>query len=70
METFVTDLGYCVKETIDGLDVYEDDYFVCELKGHTFANYTYNEKIDNDKLDSAIKDEIEAVKFLYELRLR
>jgi hypothetical protein len=64
MKEYTTELGYYVKETIDGLDVYEDGEFVCELTNKTLAHYTYNGKVDDDKLETDIKEEIDCQDFL------
>lgn len=65
MKEHITELGYYVKETIDGLDVYKDDgTFVCSLDNKTLADYTYNGAVDNDKLDADIEEEIEVSDFL------
>jgi hypothetical protein len=51
---------YVVRETTDGLDVYEDDNLVCELEGYTLRNfYDEWENIDEDELYQAIQEEIE-----------
>jgi hypothetical protein len=68
MEQYKTQLGYIVKETIDGLDVYEDEKFVCELTGHTLNDYRYNGKINDDILECAIKEEIEVIEFLDKMK--
>jgi hypothetical protein len=65
MSTYETELGYIVKETIDGLDVTEDGEFVCELYGKTLDSYRdENDDIDDDKLESDIKETIEVADFL------
>ena len=65
MSTYETELGYIVKETITGLDVTEDGEFVCELYGKTLDSYRdENDDIDDDKLESDIKEIIEAAEFL------
>lgn len=64
MSKHETELGYLVVEQINGLDVYEDGQIVCELSGQTLADYTYNGKINDDKLEQAIKEEIEVGEFL------
>ena len=65
MSTYETELGYIVKETISGLDVTEDGEFVCELYGKTLDSYrAENDDIDDDKLESDIKETIEAAEFL------
>ena len=63
----VTELGYLVKETISGLDVYDDHGdFVCEISRATLGNFTYDGKVDDDKLEQAIKDQIEVEEFIDE----
>jgi hypothetical protein len=65
MSTYETELGYIVKETISGLDVTEDGEFVCELYGKTLDSYRdENDDIDDDKLESDIKETIEVADFL------
>lgn len=64
MKEYTTELGYYVRETIDGLDVYEDGTIVCSLDNKTLAHYTYNGKVNDDKLDADIKEEIEVCDFL------
>lgn len=54
-----TQLGYNVKETSYGLDVYKDEKFVCELLGFSLANFSYNGEVNDDELENYIKDEIE-----------
>ena len=65
MSTYETELGYIVKETISGLDVTEDGEFVCELYGKTLDSYRdENDDIDDDKLESDIKETVEVADFL------
>jgi len=64
MGTYETELGYIVRETLTGLDVTEDGEFVCELYGKTLDNYRYDGDIDDDKLESDIKETIEVADFL------
>ena len=71
MGIYETELGYQVRETIDGLDVYEDGQLVCELSGKTLNDYRYivgddddYSEINDDKLEAAIKEEIEVMEFL------
>ena len=65
METFITDLGYEVTETLMGLEVRDDDgKHVCVLDGETLADYTYDGKIDSDELDNAINEMIETEDFI------
>lgn len=69
MSIYQTPLGYVVTETIDGLDVTEDDKFVCELRGKSLANFRYSvddeySEVDDDKLEDAIKEQVEIEEFL------
>ena len=64
MGVYETELGYIVRETLTGLDVTEDGEFVCELYGKTLDNYRYDGDIDDDKLESDIKETIEVADFL------
>lgn len=64
METFITDLGYEVTETLMGLEVCEDGKHVCVLDGETLSDYTYDDVIDSEELDNAIKDMIETEDFI------
>lgn len=50
--------SYLVIEVIGGLDAYSDDLLVCCLNGKTLADFSYDEKVDTDKLESAILEEI------------
>lgn len=50
--------SYLVIEVIGGLDAYSDDLLVCSLNGKTLADFSYDEKVDTDKLESAILEEI------------
>ena len=59
MEKYETELGYTVQETIEGLDVYENGEIVCVLHGKTLDDYRYDGEIDDDHLESAIKEEID-----------
>ena len=62
MSIYQTELGYVVRETTSGLDVYEDvemNNFVCELSGVSLDNFRYDEDVDDDKLEAAIKEELE-----------
>lgn len=60
--------NYLVIEVIGGLDAYCDDVLVCCLHGKTFAHFSYDGKIDKDKLEKAIEDEIELVDLVEKLR--
>lgn len=64
MGIYETELGYIVRETLTGLDVTEDGEFVCELYGKTLDNYRYDGDIDDDKLESDIKETVEVADFL------
>ena len=61
MNNIETANGYLVVERIGGLDVYREDIFVCELCGKSFSDFTYDEEIDSDELDSAIEDELDTL---------
>ena len=64
MNTHITRLGYVVKETTYGLNIYENGDFVCELTGARMADFTYNGKVDDNKLEDAIEEELECEEFL------
>ena len=69
MGTYETELGYQVRETIDGLDVTEDGEFVCELTGKTLNDYRTDKDdedsdIDDDLLEADIKEQVEVEAFL------
>ena len=55
---------YEVVETSHGLDVYENDEFVCEITGMSLDNFTYDGKVSEAELGQAIKEEIEVEEFL------
>ena len=57
---------YTIVETSHGLDVYEDDQFVCEITGMSLDNFTYDGKVSEAELGQAIKEEIEVEEFLKE----
>ena len=63
MSIYETELGYVVKETTSGLDVYEDtemEHYICELGGVSLDNFRDdNDDVDDDKLEAAIKEELE-----------
>ena len=53
--TYITQWSdYKVTQTTEGLDVRVKGRFVCELKGRTFDDYTYNGEIDDIKLEDDI----------------
>ncbi len=69
MGIYETELGYQVRETIDGLDVTEDGEFVCELTGKTLNHYRTDKAdedsdIDDDLLEADIKEQVEVDEFL------
>ena len=71
MDIYETELGYQVRETISGLDVTENGEFVCELYGKTLNDYRSDRDdegsdIDDDKLETDIKETIEAAEFIEE----
>ena len=59
-----TQLGYEVTETQQGLEVTEDDKYLCTLTGKTFNDYTYNDEVNDDKLEADIKEEVSIEEFL------
>ena len=64
MRQIETKGGYLVVERIGGLDVYMDDNLVCELNGKTLSNYSYDDKIDTNKLDDDISEELGTLEVL------
>ena len=57
--------GYLVKETISGLDVYDDcGKYACEVPRMTLADFTYDGKISDAELEQAIKEQLEVEDFL------
>lgn len=64
MNTYETELGYIVRETLGGLEVSEDDRVVCTLSGKTLDDYRFNGRVDDDLLNADIKDEIEVEEFI------
>ena len=71
MDIYETELGYQVRETISGLDVTENGEFVCELYGKTLNDYRSDRDdegsdIDDDKLETDIKETIETAEFIEE----
>ena len=64
MNTYETELGYIVRETLGGLEVSEDDRVVCTLSGKTLDDYRFNGCVDDVLLDADIKDEIEVEEFI------
>ena len=65
MNTYETELGYIVRETLGGLEVSENDRVVCTLSGKSLDMYRFNEwDIDDDLLEADIKAEVEVEEFL------
>lgn len=61
MSTYQTPLGYIARETISGLEVYEDGKVACLLENTTLDKYRdENENIDDDLLESDIEKAIES----------
>lgn len=48
-----------VSEHMGGLDVHQNDIFLGEISGRTFSDYSYDGKIDDDKLLDDIYNEID-----------
>ena len=68
MERFVTPNGFLVIQHAHGLDVYRDDStFECELSNKSFADFSFDEKVDGEKLDLAIDDELDTLKTMEKL---
>jgi len=62
MRQIVTPDGYLAIERIGGIDIYSSgDCLVCELNKKTFADFSYNGKVNGDKLDEAIEDELDTL---------
>ena len=65
MNTYETELGYIVRETLGGLEVSENDRVICTLSGKSLDMYRVNEwDIDDDFLEADIKEQVEAEEFL------
>lgn len=65
MSTYQTQLGYIARETLSGLEVYEDGKVVCLIENTTLDSYRdENENIDDDKLEDDIKELCEVQEFL------
>ena len=64
MNTYETELGYIVRETLSGLEVSENDRVVCTLSGKTLDDYRFNKRVDDDLLEADIKDEVEVEEFI------
>ena len=63
-----TPSGYLAIERIGGIDVYMGDCIVCELCCKTLDNFSYDGKINTDKLEEAIEDEIDTDRVLNNLK--
>ena len=69
MRQIVTPNGYLAIERIGGIDVYSSgDCLVCELNGKRMADFSYDEKINGDKIDEAIEDELDTLNVMDRLR--
>ena len=65
MDTYETESGYIVTETLGGLEVTEGDRVICTLDGKTLEDYRdENENIDDDALEADIREVEEAEDFL------
>jgi hypothetical protein len=65
MNTYETELGYIVRETLGGLEVSENDRVICTLSGKSLDNYRVNEwDIDDDLLEADIKEQVEVEEFI------
>jgi len=68
MRQIVTPDGYLAIERIGGIDIYSSgDCLVCELNKKTFADFSYNGKVNGDKLDEAIEDELDTLDVMEKL---
>ena len=64
MGQYETFNSYVVKETADGLDVFVNGQFKCELRGKCLEDYSYENdyeefEIDDEKLEKDIELELE-----------
>lgn len=65
MDTYETESGYIVRETLGGLEVTEDDRVICTLNGKTLEDYCdEDENIDDDALEADIREAEETEDFL------
>jgi len=65
MGIYETELGYQVRETLNGLDVYDNGMLVCVIDGKTLDDYRdEDENINDGVLEDEIKEEIEIEEFL------
>lgn len=60
MKQVITD-SYVVIEVIGGLDVYMGETYMCSLHGKTLNDFRYNGKVDKNKLEEAIDDELDTL---------
>lgn len=58
MATYETELGYAIRETLTGIEVKENDEFVCFLKGRTIAEYCHNGKFNSKQIEADIEMEL------------
>ena len=58
---------YTVIEVIGGLDVYSDDLLVCCIHGKSLNDFTYDQNVDTDKLETAIDNEMELLDLIEDL---
>jgi len=68
MRQINTPSGYLAIERIGGIDVYMDDCLVCELTGKTMSHFSYDEKVDTNKLEEAIEDELDTERVLNSIK--
>ena len=65
MNTYETESGYKVRETLEGIEVYEDGEIVCSIPNKTLESYRDEEEnIDDDALEKDISDAIEVAEFI------
>ena len=68
MKQITTPNGYLAVERMGGIDVYIDDCLVCELSGKCMADFSYDEKVNGEKIDDAIDDELDTEKTMEKLK--
>jgi hypothetical protein len=56
--------SFLVVEVIGGLDAYCEDLLVCCIHGKSLDDFSYDGKIDTDKLEEAIDDEMETLNIM------
>ena len=66
MEEYETQLGFIVRETLEGLEVTDNDCYVCTLDNKTLESYREDNGIDinDDLLESDIKEQAEVESFI------